>query len=77
MDYIIKEQNPVVLSKAPLPPTRYEFYEPVTTKDVNDVDVVIPKLVGSYTIDELNKQRATLEASLADVIAKIDAITKV
>lgn len=78
MEYIVKkhpeEEGALKGYNIPATPERYDFYTTETIKDVLGNDVQIPKLVGSYSLDELLKQKTSIEESLADVTVKIELI---
>lgn len=78
MEYIVKK-HPIPEGELkgyniPESPERYDFYTTETIKDVLGNDVQIPKLIGSYSSDELQKQKTSLEESLVDVNVKIELI---
>ena len=52
----------------------YELFEEVTAKDINDKDVQIKKSVGTFTINELESQKATWQKRITDADAKIASI---
>lgn len=75
MDYIVKQQpaeeTRIVLSPMP---TRFELFTTEIVKDVNDVDVTIPKPMGWYTLEQLENEKAMLLERISDIDSKITAI---
>jgi len=49
----------------------YKLYEPSVEKDMLDKEVTIKKLVGSYSLDDLQHQKQQYEAQIAHMEAQI------
>ena len=52
------------------PPTYYELFKAVTVQDINGNDVQVPQSMGTFNLDDLNRQ-------LAEIQSRIDAITAI
>lgn len=53
---------------------RYELFKEDQALGVDGSTVTILRSIGSFSIDELNRQKAQLETEIADINSKIAAI---
>ena len=74
MDLIVKEAVEVRMTVS-LPEKRYELFTVETVKDINDVDVEIPRLMGTYALADLQRQKEMVQNQLDEIDLKIDAIS--
>jgi hypothetical protein len=75
MTFIVKEAvDRLPLFKVETPPTRFELFATEVVKDINGVEVSIPKSVGMYSIVDLQAQKDRLLADIGKIDEKIKAI---
>jgi len=55
---------------------RFELYTVQTVKDINGIDVQVPQSIGTYSIAELESQKASLLKEIDLIDEKIDAINE-
>ena len=73
--YIIKQ----ISDKQSSPPMSslpdfFELFATESLQDINGDDVTIPKSLGRFSVETLEKERATLVAQIAEIDIKLDAI---
>lgn len=75
MNYIVKPQTIEMARVIETPmPTRFELFATEVVKDINDLDVTIPKPIGWYTLEQLENEKAMLLERISDIDSKITAI---
>ena len=74
MDLIVKEATEMRMTMPTLD-KRYELFTTETVKDINDIDVQIPRSIGRYSLADLQREKEMLENQLDQVNSKIEAIT--
>lgn len=76
MTLIVKEQSEAPRQTEMILPKRYEFFATEVVKDVNDKNVTIPKSIGWFTVEQLEREKADLEKRIADIDEKLTAISE-
>lgn len=76
MAFIVKESTAISgpISMRATAPVKYDLFTAEVVKDINDVEVTIPKTVGTYLLEDLIGSRDLLLAQLADIEDKIKDI---
>lgn len=69
MTLIAKQVNQEVVDNG-----YYELFTQETIKDINGVEVVIPRSIGQYSIAQLEQEKTNLQNAIASVDEKIEAI---
>ena len=52
----------------------YELFTEETVKDINDVEVTIPRSIGQYSLAQLEQEKANYLTEIAIIDEKISAI---
>jgi len=52
----------------------YELFTEETVKDINDVEVTIPRSIGQYSLAQLQSEKVSLQNQIASIDEKISAI---
>jgi hypothetical protein len=68
MKYIAKKPTEIMDIKHPI---RLELFTVEVVKDVNDIEVTIPKSIGIYTLEQLQSERNRFQEMVDDLDSKI------
>jgi hypothetical protein len=52
----------------------YELFEIKTIKDINDNDVQVSQSIGTYSVEDLERQKESLQEEITEIDEKITAI---
>jgi hypothetical protein len=76
MAFIVKESTTDLgpISMRATAPVKYDLFTAEIVKDINEIDVTVPKSAGVYLLEDLIKSKGVLQAQLADVEDKIKDI---
>jgi hypothetical protein len=73
MDYIVKETS-VPIFEISAEEKQFQLFAVDTVKDINEVDVQIPRDIGIYTLSNLTNVKNRLLERIQEIDAKIAAI---
>ena len=73
MDYIVKETS-VPIFEISAEEKQFQLFAVDTVKDINEVDVQIPRDIGIYTLSNLTNEKNRLLERIQEIDAKIAAI---